>query len=190
MFIVADWEAEESPYADFINAVDKGEIELTYTFVPEESDISEDGWYDRLYYEVTPAPEGVDSLSITIENAFDLYNGKELYYVRPDVVYCAAVVFSGGEIKYAYSNDKCCHDQHELIDLIFEETPSFKEGDALLERLNNTFLQRRAKRKESKVIEMMKKYGCVYEQACEEWEQENEIIDFDDWSHSDPHYKY
>lgn len=181
MFIVNDWEAEESPYADFINAVNKGEIELTYTFVPEESDISDDGWCDHLYYEVTPVPEGVYSLSVTIENALRWqWNDRKYFRHRPDINYCAVVWFSNGEIKCAYSKGDR-DDEHELIDLILKETPSFKEGDALLERLNNTFMQWRAKFKERRVIMLMKKYGYSYGQACIEWEQENEIIDVDEW---------
>ena len=79
----------------FAAAVDCGALTLVAKFDPIASTVTEDGWRDRLVYEVDAAqlPDGVDSIAVEVSGDDD-YNGlPDSHLRRPRIAYAVRIAY-------------------------------------------------------------------------------------------------
>lgn len=169
---------------EFEAAVDCGALALVAQFDPIVSTVTEDGWRDRLVYEVDAAqlPEGVDSISIEVTGDDD-YNGlPDSHLRRPRIAYAVHIgygVKGWSQFVTEWSPDPMNLTGDSLTAVIFRHLPELGSGPRDLEaRLVKAWAEMREDLRREFVAEALE---CEEFESAEAaglaWDARNAVIE-------------
>ena len=169
-------------YSEFVHALSNNTISFEFKYMSKWSDVSKDGWNDRLIFDVTPVPEGVESIQLCVERKELHPNLSEIMYM-PSLAYALSIEYDNGDIDAAYSGiDEWDGVEGMCLAITEHDVHINRENDALLEsfleRLKSTMMQWREEAKSEDVALMMEEDELSYNEACEKWELEHEINEY------------